>query len=166
MAGMDSGLPAITSTFIKENSSVNLFKKLTRSLTAIAIVLMVFLAVGVGPARAADCFQTVKANVQQDGTFAVKVQGKIPADVRVGSAVLSFPASSDKGTIESIKIVDTDLPSYRQLEFGCGPLTVSDGTDLITACGGPAYLDKGNTIYKAFGSEFPPGETFSVCLAK
>ena len=132
------------------------------------MVLLVAAAIGAGSAYADDCnidkFSTPK--VSQSGSFTVSTKSDLPQSARVGSAILSFDPSSASGTIDSIQIANLDKPSGQQLEFGCGPLEVSNGTDLITACGGPAYLAKGNTTYNATGTDFPAGTVVSVCLSE
>ncbi|MGK7912528.1 MAG: hypothetical protein AB4050_13775 [Synechococcus sp.] len=152
---------------------MNIFKKIVRSLVALSIVLLVAVAFGAGSAYADDCninkFSTPK--VGQNGTFTVTTKADLPLSARVGSAVLSFDPPNASGTIDSIQIKNLDKPVGQQLEFGCGPLKVSDGkvsnvTDLITACGGPAYLAKGTTTYNASGSGFPAGTVATVCLSE
>jgi len=86
--------------------------------------------------------------------------------LRIGSALVSLsPDTMKEGVVKSIKItrkaVDGDV-----IEFGCVNLKVSQGTDLIKSCGGPALLASGETTYEAAGANFGPelNGSFSIQL--
>lgn len=134
----------------------------------LSMALFIAAAIGTGSAYAENCTidKISTPKVSQSGSFTVSTKSDLPQSARVGSAILSFDPTSATGTIDSIQIQNLDKPSDQQLEFGCGPLEVSNGTDLIAACGGPAYLAKGNTTYNAAGSDFPTGTVVSVCLSE
>ncbi len=86
----------------------------------------------------------------KNGGFSYENTKMIPS-ARIQEAIISLPAG-ESGTIDSIEIIG---PNNKR-EFGCKNLDVVNGTDLIKSCGGPAYLEKGQTIYKASGSNFAP----------
>lgn len=87
-----------------------------------------------------------------NGRFEVEKTGTLKEDTRIGSAILSLPPGGETGLIEEIIITGPD----GKIEYGCGPEPVIAGMDLIRECGGPAYLLKGETTYKAKGSQFAP----------
>ncbi|HLO85443.1 MAG TPA: hypothetical protein VK203_10630 [Nostocaceae cyanobacterium] len=96
------------------------------------------------------------------GSFSVDKTGDVPLTTVITSAILSLPAN-ETGIIESIVITGPD----GQREFGCENIKVKNGTDLIKACGGNAFLKAGKTNYKAKGSNFQPilDTVFSVNLS-
>jgi hypothetical protein len=70
-----------------------------------------------------------------------------------------------EGVVKSIKIT-RKVGNDDVIEFGCVNLKVSQGTDLIKSCGGPALLAAGETTYQAAGADFgpEPNGTFSIQL--
>ena len=87
-----------------------------------------------------------------DGSFDVSVPGTLKEDTRIGSAVISLPPGGENGVIEEILITGPNGIK----EYGCQNQPVKTGSDLIMECGGPAYLLKGSTTYRAKGSGFKP----------
>jgi hypothetical protein len=75
--------------------------------------------------------------------------------------IVSLP-DSETGKIDNIVITGSE----GQREFGCAGLQVTNGTDLVQECGGPAVLKAGQTTYEAKGSDFAPNPdvSFSVDL--
>lgn len=100
----------------------------------------------------------------KDGGFNVDVpKAPVPQPgLTVRSAIVSLPAG-ESGTIQSIIITGPDGAR----EFGCSNIKIKDGTDLIKACGGPAVLKPGDTIYQANGKDFIPNPdvTFGISLS-
>lgn len=84
------------------------------------------------------------------GKFSVDLTVTIPSKARIGKAVVSLP-QGETGTIDEIAITGMDGKI-----FGCKNIKIQNGTDLIKACGGPAYLIPGSTVYQAKGSNFKP----------
>lgn len=92
----------------------------------------------------------------------------LPGDkpLRIGSALVSLsPDTLKEGVVKSIKIT-RKVGNDDIIEFGCVNLKVSQGTDLIKSCGGPALLAAGETTYEATGTNFgpEPNGTFSIQL--
>jgi hypothetical protein len=87
----------------------------------------------------------------RDGSFSVQTPPiclSRPEVIR--SVKVSLTPSTATGNIDSIIITGPE----GKREFGCNPQAVKQGTNLIRACGGPAVLDTGDTIYMATGSGF------------
>ena len=136
---------------------------LVQSFRNIFKTMLVVLVAGfffVSPVAMADTMTAADARIPvipkmlqvKDGGFSYTSEPKdIPGDIRIGSAIISLP-KGESGTIDLIKITGPN----GQLEYGCMNIRVANGVDLIKACGGPAYLDAGSTIYEAIGSGFAP----------
>lgn len=84
------------------------------------------------------------------GEFEVDVTVPVENQIRIGSAVVSLPPG-ETGTIDEIAITGPEGKI-----FGCVNIKVTNGTDLIKSCGGPANLIPGDTRYQAKGSNFQP----------
>lgn len=85
------------------------------------------------------------------GSFRYAVTKPVEKELAIRSVIVCLDPPIATGKIESIII---DGPSGR--EFGCFPTRVRQGTNLISACGGPAILRRGETTYRASGSGFTP----------
>ena len=87
----------------------------------------------------------------KDGSFSYMNKMTIPA-AGITSVTVDLPPG-ETGTIDMISITGPG----DKLEFGCGPVEVSDGDNLLSICG-TSYLDlmEGDTTYKADGSGFSP----------
>jgi hypothetical protein len=84
---------------------------------------------------------------------------QLKAKTVVRRAILVLP-DGEFGTIKSIKIDGITTTGDNQNIFGCGPINVKNGLDLIKTCGGPAEIN-GNTSlasfrYQAEGLGFGP----------
>jgi hypothetical protein len=107
----------------------------------------------------------LKADIK-NGAFVVDTNkgGKttpnpLTAKTVVRRAILVLP-DGEFGTIKSIKIDGITTTGDNQNIFGCGPINVKNGLDLIKTCGGPAEIN-GNTSlasfrYQAEGLGFGP----------
>ncbi|MEM8675533.1 MAG: hypothetical protein AAGF83_16915 [Cyanobacteria bacterium P01_G01_bin.67] len=142
-------------------------KKLVRNLSIVAITFAFLMFLVAPAAMAASNMRAVESIVEsieiKDGGFDVNVPGSVPEKLRIAFAVVALPAG-ETGIINSIAITGPD----GQREFGCENLKVTNGTDLIQSCGGPAYLAPGKTTYMAKGSNFQPqGDVkFSIKLSE
>ena len=138
---------------------LNKFSYLVKTITIISICLVTF-ALFPTIASAKMCMIEGPAAIQ-NGTFTVTTKSDIPA-FTVRSAIVYLPEEVS-GDIDSINITGPD----NKPEFGCVNIKgVTNGTNLISACGGPAVLKAGNTLYQAKGSNFAPGDQikFSIQL--
>lgn len=145
-------------------------KELVRNLSIVAVTFAFILFLIAPSAKAyTNSMSEVQSIIEsieiKDGGFDLSkgVVGQVPEDLRIASAVVTLPAG-ETGLINSIAISGPD----GQREFGCENLKVTNGTDLIKSCGGPAYLAAGKTTYMAQGSNFQPqGDVkFSVTLSE
>jgi len=91
-----------------------------------------------------------------DGSFNVNKTDELAKAIRVDSAVINLPPRGEDGFIDELVIFGPG--GEQDVEYQCPRLQVRTGIDLITQCGGPAYLKKGKTTYKAKGSDFGPEE--------
>lgn len=94
----------------------------------------------------------------ENGGFDYQITKPIPG-ARIGKATVVLPPG-ESGKIDSIAIIGPD----KKLEFACRNLPVMNGTDLITSCGGPAYLKAGDTTYMASGSGFKPDANTTLVI--
>lgn len=117
------------------------------------------------------CIQEGPASIH-DGSFEVQTISDIKEDFTVRSAIVSLP-DGETGTIDNILITRPDegkgCPGAGSkvidgtpvcVEFGCSGIKVENGTNLVSACGGPAVLKAAKTTYQAQGSHFEPQATF------
>ena len=107
-------------------------------------------------AMAASCGPTPGTIFKQipvnQGSFDYSVNNQVRSPVVVRSVNVCLEPPTATGKIDMITIIGPDgIP-----EFGCRPEAVNQGTNLIRACGGPAVLKPGDTIYMAQGSGFTP----------
>lgn len=112
------------------------------------------------PATANLLDEIEKSIPVQNGEFSVNMKAPVPSST-IRSAIVSLPPG-ETGRVNKIVITGPN----EQREYGCQNITVQNGTDLIKACGGPAVLLAGETIYQAEGSDFSPNPNvqFSVTL--
>lgn len=142
-------------------------KKLILNLSTVALtfaLVMFFVAPATQAATDMSAVDSIIESIEiKGGGFDVSVTNPVPAKLRIGSAIVSLP-KGETGVIDRIAITGPN----GKLEFGCENLKVTNGTDLIESCGGPAYLAKGKTTYEAKGSNFQPqGDVkFSIKLSE
>lgn len=134
---------------------MNTMKKLVRNLAMVAVTFTFLSFLSTSSAVALTNMPAVDSVFKRiqikDGEFDLQVTRSIPQKIRIGHAVISLP-DGETGEINEIAINGPQ----GQKEFGCKNLDVQNGTDLILSCGGPAYLEKGQTTYMAKGSKFQP----------
>jgi hypothetical protein len=137
---------------------MNRWQTFVRSISffTVSLALMLFFLAPVASARVMSplemsAIERVFNAEVKDGTFTVDVTFPVDNRLRVGAAVISLP-ENETGTIDSIIITGPN----GDRELGCEGLKVENGTDLIQSCGGPAYLEIGETRYQAQGSNFQP----------
>lgn len=127
----------------------NIFKA-----TLVAVTISLFFFTSASSAYAVSQLSTISKTLPVTaGGFDYERTKNIYADARVGAATVQLPPG-ETGTIELIKIVGPD----NEVEFQCTDIDVSNGVDIISACGGPAYLAAGPTTYEAMGRNFGPDE--------
>ncbi|MGK7954139.1 MAG: hypothetical protein AB4063_02555 [Crocosphaera sp.] len=163
---------------------MNSRRKFVRSLKVVAVTLVLLLSLFSSAAmadssdRRSICIPETtqvafpyRSSFSRSGELFVDSTKKIPK-FQVRSAVISLPDDTHL-SLDKLKITyypDYPLLEDRELEFGCGPIEkVENGTDLITACGGPAYLKRGYNKYYAHGylsnsKEEPAGGTVTIKL--
>ncbi|WP_017319407.1 hypothetical protein [Mastigocladopsis repens] len=95
-----------------------------------------------------------------DGAFKVDVSGSVPTEMTIRSAIVSLPPG-EIGIVNRIEIIGPE----GEIEYQCNNIRVSNGTDLIRECGGPAVLRAGETTYRAEGSEFEPHPDVTFCIS-
>ena len=142
---------------------MNLLQSCKNTFKALVIVLTtcLFFFPTVAIASTNNTFAVIIKEVSiKNGSLEVHPRTKELRDSgKVSAAIVSLP-EGESGTINSIKITGPN----NNTEFGCENIDVVNGTDLIKACGGIAYLEKGETTYEAMGSNFKPDTTLKIAL--
>jgi hypothetical protein len=134
---------------------MNLVQNLFRTASILVITLIFSVCLFAPVAMAAMGMPAIdslfKSVLIKEGKFSFSRDNiNVPSDIRIGKAIVSLPPG-ETGKIDEISIVG---PAGKI--FGCRNIKIKNGTDLIIACGGPAYLKAGSTTYKAIGSNFQP----------
>lgn len=131
-------------------------KKLVQGVKILAVILTCSVLLFLQNAIAEETL-SFSIDVKGSQFIITPVTGTLDKKLRISSAVVSLP-ENETGIID--KIIITGPNGER--EFGCVNLKVTNGTDLIKSCGGPAYLNVGNNTYEAQGSKFEPKCNFKL----